>query len=210
MRLLDHKRMNVTRSDSTLWPQVSSADNTDPLFVVPVSSSNVAGAACNFHSAELWSAKVGYEWTGTHNPGCVTDPRANHRLFGGRHHYSSSLAHHRQRRHYDPATLVAAQISPFICGQRDTTILDERSANRNRSSRYLNRASDQLRDPQTGSGEVSASQRLSADFRELRLYKQANATAFRQWRSLVAGGGFVPQSLIDSSELIDSTMVRNA
>jgi hypothetical protein len=26
----------------------------------------------------------------------------------------------------------------------------------------------------------------------------------------VAGGGFVPQSLIDSSELIDSTMVRNA
>ncbi len=27
---------------------------------------------------------------------------------------------------------------------------------------------------------------------------------------LVAGGGFVPQSLIDSSELIDSTIVRNA
>ena len=27
---------------------------------------------------------------------------------------------------------------------------------------------------------------------------------------LVAGGGFVPQSLIESSELIDSTMVRNA
>ena len=35
-----------------------------------------------FHSAELWSARVGYEWTGTHNPGCVTDPRANNRLFG--------------------------------------------------------------------------------------------------------------------------------
>jgi len=48
MRLLDHKRMNVARSDSTLWLQVSSADNTDPLVVVPVSSSNVAGAACNF------------------------------------------------------------------------------------------------------------------------------------------------------------------
>ena len=82
MNLLDHKRMNVTRSDSTLWSQVLFADNTDPLFVVPVSSSNVAGAACNFHSAELWSAKVGYEWTGTHNPGCVTDPRASNRLFG--------------------------------------------------------------------------------------------------------------------------------
>ena len=31
------------------------------------------------------------------------------------------------------------------------------------------------------------------------------------WRlGLVAGGGFVPQSVIDSSELIDSTIVRNA
>jgi len=28
--------------------------------------------------------------------------------------------------------------------------------------------------------------------------------------ALVAGGGFVPQSLTDSSELVDSTMVRNA
>ena len=28
--------------------------------------------------------------------------------------------------------------------------------------------------------------------------------------ALVAGGGFVPQSLIDSVQLIDSTMVRNA
>jgi hypothetical protein len=27
---------------------------------------------------------------------------------------------------------------------------------------------------------------------------------------MVAGGGFVPQSLTDSSELADSTMVRNA
>ena len=27
---------------------------------------------------------------------------------------------------------------------------------------------------------------------------------------MVAGGGFVPQSLTDSSELTDSTMVRNA
>ncbi len=27
---------------------------------------------------------------------------------------------------------------------------------------------------------------------------------------MVAGGGFVPQSLIDSSELTDSTIVRNA
>ena len=40
--------------------------------------------------------------------------------------------------------------------------------------------------------------------------QKANATAFRQWRSLVAGGGFVPESLIDSVQLADSTMVRNA
>jgi len=77
-----YKRMNVTRSDSALWPQVSSPDNTDPLFVVPVSFSNVVGAAVHFHSAELWSARVGYEWTGTHNPGYVTDPHTNNRLFG--------------------------------------------------------------------------------------------------------------------------------
>jgi hypothetical protein len=77
-----YKRMNVTRSDSALWPQVSSPDNTDPLFVVPVSFSNVAGVAVHFHSAELWSARAGYEWTGTHNPGYVTDPHTNNRLFG--------------------------------------------------------------------------------------------------------------------------------
>ncbi|HEX7424622.1 MAG TPA: hypothetical protein VF311_12170 [Terriglobales bacterium] len=77
-----YKRMNVTRSDAGLWPQASSPDNTDPLFVVPVSFSNVAGAAVHFHSAELWNARAGYEWTGTHNPGYVTDPRTNNRLFG--------------------------------------------------------------------------------------------------------------------------------
>jgi hypothetical protein len=56
MNLLDHKRMNVTRWDSTLWSQVLFADNTDPLFVVPVSSSNVAGAACNFHLSTVDSS----------------------------------------------------------------------------------------------------------------------------------------------------------
>jgi hypothetical protein len=77
-----YTRMNITRSDASLWPQFSSPHNTDPLFVVPVSSSNIAGAAAHFHSAELWSARAGYEWTGTHNPGYVTDPRTNNRLFG--------------------------------------------------------------------------------------------------------------------------------
>lgn len=72
--------MNVTQSDSTLWPQVSSPDNINPLFVVPVSPSNVAGVGVHFHSAKSWTARAGYEWTGTHNPGCVTDARANNRL----------------------------------------------------------------------------------------------------------------------------------
>src|SRR5208337_889762 len=77
-----YTHMNITRSNSTLWPQASSPDNTDPLYVVPVSSSNVAGVAAHFHSAELWNARAGYEWTGTHDPGYVTDPRTNNRLFG--------------------------------------------------------------------------------------------------------------------------------
>ena len=77
-----YKRMNITRSNAGLWPQFSSPDNTDPLFVVPASSSNVFGTDVHFHSAELWDARVGYEWTGTHDPGYVTDPRTNQRLFG--------------------------------------------------------------------------------------------------------------------------------
>jgi hypothetical protein len=77
-----YTRMNVTRSNSALWPQFSSPHNTDPLYIVPVSSSNVAGAAAHFHSADLWNARTGYEWTGTHDPGYVTDPHTNNRLFG--------------------------------------------------------------------------------------------------------------------------------
>lgn len=30
----------------------------------------------------MWDARAGYEWTGTHDPGYVTDPRTNNRLFG--------------------------------------------------------------------------------------------------------------------------------
>src|SRR5450755_4676999 len=64
-----YKRMNITRSNAGLWPQFSSPDNTDPLYVVPTSFSNTAGAALHFHTAELWNARAGYEWTGTHDPG---------------------------------------------------------------------------------------------------------------------------------------------
>ncbi len=36
-----YTRMNVTRSNSALWPQFSSPHNTDPLYIVPVSSKNL-------------------------------------------------------------------------------------------------------------------------------------------------------------------------
>jgi hypothetical protein len=77
-----YKRTNVTRSNSALWPQFSSPDNTDRLYIVPVTSSNTLGAGVHYHSAQLWNVRAGYEWTGTHDPGYITDPRTNNRLFG--------------------------------------------------------------------------------------------------------------------------------
>jgi hypothetical protein len=77
-----YTRMNITRSNASLWPQISSPDNTDPLFVVPATFSNVVGTAIHFHSEQFWNVRTGYEWTGTHNPGYVTDPRTNNRVFG--------------------------------------------------------------------------------------------------------------------------------
>lgn len=77
-----YKRMNVTRSDSFLWPQAASPSNYDPLLVVPASFSNIAGVAFRFHTDKLWNVRTGYEWTGTHDPGYVTDPHTNHSIFG--------------------------------------------------------------------------------------------------------------------------------
>ena len=81
-----YKRLNVTRSNAQLWPHAapfsSDFDNYDPLLVVPSSFSNIAGFAVRFHSERLWNARTGYEWTGTHDPGYVTDPHTSHRIFG--------------------------------------------------------------------------------------------------------------------------------
>ncbi len=77
-----YRRMNITRSDASLWPQFSSPDNTDPLYVVPSSFSNIAGTALHFHTGELLDARAGYEWTGTHDPGYVTDPHTSYRILG--------------------------------------------------------------------------------------------------------------------------------
>ena len=71
----------ITRSNASLWPQVYSIDNTDLLTVVPSSSSNTAGLALRYHPRGLWSARAGYEWTGTHDPGYLVVPKSNNRTF---------------------------------------------------------------------------------------------------------------------------------
>jgi len=70
------ERENDEKSPSTMMSGdvLSESAVRDPLYVVPMSFSNIAGAAVHFHSAELWNARAGYERTGTHDPGYVTDP----------------------------------------------------------------------------------------------------------------------------------------
>jgi predicted CXXCH cytochrome family protein len=76
-----YRRSGITRSNSSLWPQVYSFDNTDLLTVVPSSFSNTTGLALRYHDRGHWSARVGYEWTGTHHPGYLIVPQSNNRTF---------------------------------------------------------------------------------------------------------------------------------
>lgn len=76
-----YRRSAITRSNSTLWPQVYSIDNTDLQTVIPSSFSNTTGMALRYHDKGLWSARAGYEWTGTHDPGYLTVPGSNNRIF---------------------------------------------------------------------------------------------------------------------------------
>jgi predicted CXXCH cytochrome family protein len=76
-----YRRGGISRSNSTLWPQVYSIDNTDLLTVVPSSFSNTAGIALRYHDLNRWSARAGYEWTGTHDPGYLVVPGSNNRMF---------------------------------------------------------------------------------------------------------------------------------
>lgn len=76
-----YKRMNITRSNAFLWPQAYSPDNADPLQIIPTSFSNTVGTAIHWRSNKLWNVRTGYEWTGTHDPGYVTDPHTGHRMF---------------------------------------------------------------------------------------------------------------------------------
>jgi predicted CXXCH cytochrome family protein len=76
-----YQHNGITRSNAALWPQGYSFDNTDLLYVVPSSASNTAGMALRYHDGGLWSARAGYEWTGTHEPGYLVVPRSNNRIF---------------------------------------------------------------------------------------------------------------------------------
>jgi len=76
-----YKHGGITRSNASLWPQLYSFDNTDLLMIVPSSTSNTTGLALRYHPRGLWSARAGYEWTGTHNPGYLVVPRSNNRVF---------------------------------------------------------------------------------------------------------------------------------
>ena len=60
---------------------IYSIDNTDLLTVVPSSFSNTTGLALRYHDRGYWSARAGYEWTGTHHPGYLLVPQSNNRTF---------------------------------------------------------------------------------------------------------------------------------
>lgn len=49
--------------------------------MVPSSTSNTTGLALRYHDRNSWSARAGYEWTGTNNPGFLIVPQSNNRAF---------------------------------------------------------------------------------------------------------------------------------
>jgi len=76
-----YQRSGITRSNASLWPQIYSIDNTDLLTVVPSSFSDTVGMALRYHDHGHWSARAGYEWTGTHHPGYLVVPQSDNRAF---------------------------------------------------------------------------------------------------------------------------------
>jgi len=42
---------------------------------------NTTGLVLRYHDRGHWSARAGYEWTGTHDPGYLTVPQSNNRAF---------------------------------------------------------------------------------------------------------------------------------
>jgi predicted CXXCH cytochrome family protein len=74
-----YRRSGITRSNSALWPQIYSMDNTDLLTVVPSSTSDTVGAALRYRS-RLLNARLGDEWTKTHHPGFLIVPQNENRF----------------------------------------------------------------------------------------------------------------------------------
>src|SRR5208337_2668950 len=60
-----YKRSGITRSNARFWPQIYSINNADLLAVVPSSDSDTAGFSARYTYGGLWSARAGFEWTGT-------------------------------------------------------------------------------------------------------------------------------------------------
>jgi len=76
-----YRRSGITRSNASLWPQIYSFDNTDLQRVIPSSTANTTGLALRYRPRSYWSARAGYEWTGTNNPGYLLVPGSNNRIF---------------------------------------------------------------------------------------------------------------------------------
>lgn len=76
-----YQRGGISRSNAAFWPQIYSINNTDLLTVVPSSFSNTTGLALRYQDRSYWSARAGYEWTGTHHPGYLIVPQSNNRIF---------------------------------------------------------------------------------------------------------------------------------
>ena len=49
--------------------------------MVPSSTSNTTGLALSYHDRNYWSARAGYEWTGTTNPAYLIVPQSNNHSF---------------------------------------------------------------------------------------------------------------------------------
>ena len=77
----NYQHRGITRSNSSLWPQGYSFDNTDLQMVVPSTTNNTVGLALRYFDRGLWSERAGYEWTGTHDPGYLIVPQSNNRIF---------------------------------------------------------------------------------------------------------------------------------
>lgn len=75
-----YRRNGITRSNSALWPQAYSMDNTDLQTMIPSSSINNSGLALRYHSG-LWNARLGYSFAGTDHPGYLIVPGSNNRSF---------------------------------------------------------------------------------------------------------------------------------